>query len=195
MGQRPRPADDRRRPQADVPDLSIFPTNLGWFGLLGRADLLLGVLVGHASAPEVRRAAARQLGEADRNGNFRECDWSPELRRRLAQYALGARVEFHDVQLELPGLTDFQRRVFAATRRIRYGQTLSYGELAEKAGFPRAARGVGTVMKSNRFPIVIPCHRVIAAGGRVGGYSSPQGVGLKLRLLAQEAGEGIGSSE
>jgi methylated-DNA-[protein]-cysteine S-methyltransferase len=65
---------------------------------------------------------------------------------------------------------------------------MSYGELAAKAGYPRAARAVGSVMSSNRFPIVIPCHRVVAAGEKPGGYTSPQGVGMKLRLLALEAG-------
>ncbi len=114
-------------------------------------------------------------------------DWNLELRQRLERYCLGERGDFDDVPLALPSLTEFQQRVLKVTRRIPYGKTLSYGRLAEKAGAPRAARAVGTVMSSNRFPIVIPCHRVVAAGDKTGGYTCPQGVGMKLRLLAMEA--------
>ena len=167
--------------------LSIFRTNLGWFGLLGRKNRLVSITAGHLSEVEVRRAAAVKSEIDGLSEPIPEVDWNPDLRRRLEQYALGAPVEFLDFDLELPPTTDFQRRVLNATRRIRYGKTLTYGQLAEKAGFPRAARGVGTVMSSNRFPIVIPCHRVVASGGKPGGYSSPQGVSLKLRLLAMEA--------
>lgn len=188
MGQSARSANDRPESRSGGPSLSIFPTNLGWFGLLGVGGRLFSVQIGHASNAEVRRAAAKHLAEVGLAGPPRDDDWHPALRRRLEQYALGGRVEFHDIKLALPELSEFQRRVIAATRRIRYGKTLSYGELAEKAGYPRAARGVGTVMSSNRFPIVIPCHRVVAAGGKPGGYTSPQGISLKLRLLALEAG-------
>jgi methylated-DNA-[protein]-cysteine S-methyltransferase len=179
-----------RRPPAptECPSLSVFPTNLGWFGLLGRDEQLVSVFIGHVSVNEVRRAVERQLAAAEQPASVQVSDWHPELRRRLEQYTLGARVEFNDVKLALPRLSEFQQRVINTTRRIRYGKTLSYGELAKKAGYPRAARGVGTVMSSNRFPIVIPCHRVVAAGGKTGGYSAPQGISLKLRLLALEAG-------
>jgi methylated-DNA-[protein]-cysteine S-methyltransferase len=99
---------------------------------------------------------------------------------------MGEQCDFDDVLLELPVRTEFQQRILKVTRRIPYGRTMSYGELAERAGFPRAARAVGTVMSCNRFPIVVPCHRVVASGGKTGGYTSPQGVSLKLRLLALE---------
>jgi methylated-DNA-[protein]-cysteine S-methyltransferase len=169
--------------------LSIFPTNFGWFGLLGRDSRLVAVTIGHASANEVRGACARHLAGPERAPGIREHDWYPELRRRLERYCDGERSQFDDVPLELAAGTDFQRRVLKVTRRIPYGQTMSYGSLAEKAGYPRAARAVGTVMASNRFPIVVPCHRVVASGGKTGGYTSPQGVNLKLRLLALEAGQ------
>ena len=119
-----------------------------------------------------------------------ECDWHAGLRRRLEAFAAGEPCDFADVQLALPSLTPFQQRVIAETRGIGYGQTLTYGELAARAGAPRAARAVGTVMSSNRIPILIPCHRVIASGGRLGGYSAPQGVDLKRRLLEMEAAAG-----
>jgi methylated-DNA-[protein]-cysteine S-methyltransferase len=169
--------------------LSIFPTNLGWFGLLGRNSRLVAVIVGHASADEVRRAVRRRLAEMENVPDFCEREWNPDLRRRLEKYCFGEPGDFVDVPLELPAATEFQQRVLRVTRRIPYGKTMSYGRLAEKAGYPRAARAVGTVMSSNHFPIVVPCHRVVAAGGKAGGYTSPQGVSLKLRLMALEAGE------
>lgn len=155
--------------------------------MLGQDSRLAAVWIGHGSADEVRRAAATYLADVPGDGAIRESDWNPPLRQRLERYSLGERDDFDDVPLALPKLTEFQTRVLKVTRRIRYGKTMSYGELAEKAGAPRAARAVGTVMSSNRFPIVIPCHRVVAAGDKTGGYTSPQGVGLKVRLLAMEA--------
>ena len=187
MGQSGRSRNRRPVEPPGGPNLHVFPTNLGWFAILGVEQRLAAVFVGHASDADVRQAVARYSTETGREATAVDRDWHPELRRRLEQYTLGARVDFDDIEVELPELSDFQRQVIRATRRIRYGKTLSYGELAEKAGFPRAARAVGTVMSSNRFPIVIPCHRVVAAGGKTGGYTSPQGVSLKLRLLGLEA--------
>jgi methylated-DNA-[protein]-cysteine S-methyltransferase len=164
--------------------LAVFPTPLGWFGLVGGEGRVHRILLGHACADDVRTAA---VAEAGRSEPFRESDWHPELRRRLERYAQGAVVDFDDIALALPPMTDFQHRVVAETRALRYGSTASYGELAERVGAPRAARAVGTVMSSNTMPLLIPCHRVVAAGGRLGGYSAPQGLTLKQRLLAMEA--------
>jgi len=179
-----------RRPSAapSLPTISIFPTNLGWFGLLGNDSQLAAVWIGHSSEEQVRRAARQRLTDAGKPADAREHDWNPELRIRLERYAVGERGDFKDVALALPRQTEFQRRIIAVTRQIRYGQTISYGDLAARAGFPRAARAVGSVMSSNQFPIVVPCHRVVAAGNKLGGYTSPQGVCLKERLLALEAG-------
>ena len=193
MGQSAMSRAARRNAAKSVPSLSVFPTNLGWFGLVGQPPSLLGLLVGHASADEVRNTARKSLrsGEGARalRADFREHDWHPELRRRLERYCLGERVDFDDILVALPARTGFQERVLKCVRRVGYGRTISYGELAQRAGYPRAARAVGTVMSSNRFPIVIPCHRVVAAGGKPGGYSSPQGIGLKLKLLEMEAAQ------
>lgn len=110
------------------------------------------------------------------------------LRRRLIQYADREPVDFSDVELNWPDvMTPFRKRVIAQTRRIPWGMTKTYGEIAELAESPRAARAVGTAMAENRFPIVIPCHRVVASGGRIGGFSAPQGVSLKRQLLAVES--------
>lgn len=93
-----------------------------------------------------------------------------------------------DVPLDLEGIDGFRRTVLETlAREVGWGETVSYGELAEMAGRPRAARAVGSAMRSNPIPFVIPCHRVIAAGGKIGGYGGGRNaVELKRALLRRE---------
>ncbi len=88
------------------------------------------------------------------------------------------------LKLDLTGYTPFQRRVYAALRKVPAGKTITYGELAKRAGYPGAARAVGSAMRKNRLPIVIPCHRVIQGDGSLGAYSA--GVKWKRFLLECE---------
>jgi methylated-DNA-[protein]-cysteine S-methyltransferase len=81
---------------------------------------------------------------------------------------------------------EFHRRVYDVARTIKPGMTLSYGEIASRVGEPDAARAVGQALGKNPIPIVVPCHRVLAAGGGTGGFSAPGGTATKLRLLAIE---------
>lgn len=105
----------------------------------------------------------------------------------LRAYFDGAEVEFADVAVDLPaGTTDERRRIYGAARGLRWGETASYGEVAGSAGIPHGAQAVGQAMASNPLPIVIPCHRVLAAGGRLGGFSAYGGAVTKERLLVLE---------
>ena len=106
----------------------------------------------------------------------------PELRAQLGEYFAGRRRAF-DLPLDYPG-SPFQRRVWDALRRIPYGETRTYAELAREVGEPGAARAVGRANGANRLAIVIPCHRVVAADGSLGGYGG--GLWRKLRLLETE---------
>jgi methylated-DNA-[protein]-cysteine S-methyltransferase len=114
-----------------------------------------------------------------------------DLPLRLQAFASGKPDDFRDIRVEpgllQPSLTDFQRRVLDQCRKIPYGSTISYAELAAKAGFPRASRAVGNCMAANRIPLLIPCHRVVRSDGQLGSYSAPGGVGMKRRLLAMES--------
>ncbi|HUE72202.1 MAG TPA: methylated-DNA--[protein]-cysteine S-methyltransferase [Pirellulaceae bacterium] len=163
----------------------VFPTECGWMAVCWTGPLLRGFTLGHPSAA----AALATLGDgAD------PTDSPPAFVRRLAEriqaYASGVRDDFRDVPLDLSHLTEFQQRVVEQCRRIRPGQTLSYAELAAQAGYPGAARAVGNTMARNRFPIVVPCHRVVGAGGTIGGFSAPSGISLKQKLLVLEGSLG-----
>ena len=106
------------------------------------------------------------------------------LTARLAAFYRGEPGDFEDVELDLTELTPFGRELCAALRAVPRGDVVTYGELAALAGRPGAARAAGTFCAQNRFPVVVPCHRVVAAGG-IGGYGS-LGVGYKRRLLELE---------
>ena len=106
------------------------------------------------------------------------------LVHRLQAYFSGEAVAFDDVELDTDGWTPFQLDVVRTLRRIPYGEVVSYGDLARLAGHPRAQRAVGTFCARNRFPLVVPCHRVVSSDG-IGSYGS-LGVEYKRRLLALE---------
>lgn len=108
------------------------------------------------------------------------------LAERVLGWFGGERDDFLDVELDLDGATAFQGDVVAALRRVPYGETVTYGELAALAGRPNAYRAAGTVCAGNRFPLFVPCHRVVSASG-LGPYGS-LGPGYKERMLAVETG-------
>ena len=102
----------------------------------------------------------------------------------LGAYFRGADVELPDAALDLSGLSEFERRVLGEVRRVRLGRLVTYGELASRVGRPGAARAVGQALGRNPLPVFIPCHRVVAAGGRLGGFGA--GPRWKRDLLAHE---------
>jgi methylated-DNA-[protein]-cysteine S-methyltransferase len=94
--------------------------------------------------------------------------------------------DLRNVALDQSGVDDFQRRVWEIARAIPPGETLTYGEVAKRLGEPGAAQRVGQAMGANPFPPIVPCHRVVAAGGKLGGFSAPGSVNTKRRLLGIE---------
>ncbi len=111
----------------------------------------------------------------------------PWLVEPFQKYAEGIPVDFHSFEIDTGSFTPFRRRVVEACRQIPYGQTKTYGQLAAEVGSPRAARAVGQVMAANPTLLVVPCHRVVAAGTHLGGFSAPGGISLKQKLLTLEA--------
>lgn len=106
------------------------------------------------------------------------------LQKCLLQYEAGESVQWPDLSFALEKMTPFGQKVLTTLMQVPYGQTVTYGELAALAGSPNAARGVGQIMARNRWPLIIPCHRVLAASG-LGGFSGA-GIGMKRYLLGIE---------
>jgi O-6-methylguanine DNA methyltransferase len=108
------------------------------------------------------------------------------LIERVRKHLRGEMQDFQDVPIEWDGLEAFSRQVYEFIRRIPAGSTMTYGEIAKELGTPGSARAVGQAMGSNPVPLLIPCHRVLAAGGKSGGFSAHGGRNTKLRMLAIE---------
>lgn len=161
--------------------VTTFASDLGWMAALGSGQTLARLTFGHANP----QAALRAL-PADEVYDARITNWWPALVERITAYAAGDRIDFSDVHISEDHLTPFQQRVIRECRAIPFGERRTYGELAEIAGSPRAARAVGSVMAKNRVAIVVPCHRVVSSSG-TGGYSAGEGTRTKLRLLEAEA--------
>ena len=137
--------------------------------------------------PERDRSATEQRLQA---GAARSGGTAPAAIARLIadiqSYMTGRSMDFAAVVIDLAEIEPFGRKVYEAARAIRWGETLSYGELARQIGMPGAARPVGHALSRNPVPIIIPCHRVLANGHRVGGFSAYGGTLAKQRLLALE---------
>lgn len=103
----------------------------------------------------------------------------------------GERRDLRSVTLDERALDEFQRRVYAATREIGPGETASYGEIARAIGAPQEARAVGAALGRNPFPILVPCHRVLASSGALHGFSAPGGLRTKRRMLEIEGAPGF----
>lgn len=168
--------------------IRVFNTDLGWMGIAGTPSGLSRLTFGHQSSAAAREA----LGTGSR-ASYSRPDWMDDAEQKLVAYAAGEPVELELIPLDIPHRTPFEQRVRSQLLRLGYGNTISYGDLAERAGAPGAARAVGTVMSRNPVPLVIPCHRVLGAGGKLGGYSAPSGLAMKRRLLELELVSAVAS--
>ena len=160
-----------------------FNTDMGWLGILKSAKGLLGTTLPQRSAQE----ACQLLGDSV---NQATCSprWFDNLMERLKVYFSGHRTTFPD-KLDLSRATHFQREVWEITRLIPYGETRSYAWVAEQIKKPKAVRAVGQALAKNPLPIIIPCHRVVASDGKLGGFSG--GMKMKRYLLSLEASASI----
>lgn len=163
---------------------SVFPTAWGLAAVAWTGAGVCGVWL-----PEEKRERLLERVSAEIEGG-RESKPDANAARaidEIQRYFEGERVKF-GAALDLSHATPFGRRVYAALRKIPYGQTATYAEVAAMVGSPQACRAVGGANAKNRVPLLVPCHRVVAAGGRPGGFSAPGGVAVKLRLLDLERG-------
>ena len=157
---------------------TVFQTNQGWMGILASKA---GILA--ATLPQTtRRQALDLLGEQAKQAAFSP-DALSGLTRRFQDYYSGKKTAFPDA-LDFSGATEFQRQVWQAAQQIPHGETRSYGWIAKQIGKPQAARAVGQALGKNPFLIVVPCHRVIAGDGTLGGFGC--GLPAKQKLLKLE---------
>lgn len=159
---------------------TLFETAWGVFGFVSQEETLLATYLPRSPVQLMR------LIHGDEGDLPEDPEALPDLRRKIQAYYEGVPVDLTDVRVDDGDVTPFQRAVIRACRAIPYGSTASYGELAAQAGNPRAARAAGAVMASNRRPLVVPCHRVLRAGGGLGGFSSSRGLEEKRDMLALE---------
>jgi methylated-DNA-[protein]-cysteine S-methyltransferase len=161
----------------------LFDTPIGRCGIAWGARGIAAVQLPERSERATRVRMLRLLPDAC------EAAPPPEVRRaldRILALLRGEAVDLTDIVLDMDRLPAFDRRVYEVARTIPPGATLSYGEIATRLGERGAARDVGQALGRNPFAIVVPCHRVVAAGGKLGGFSARGGVSTKLRLLSIE---------
>lgn len=159
--------------------LTSCQTSLGWIGIAGSPQGLLALTLPQPT----RESALAPLLERWGQGEIENDSRLDNLKGKLQYYLAGERVVF-DEPLDLSGATPFQRRVWLATREIPYGERRSYAQIARRVGSPQAAQAVGQALAANPLPLIIPCHRVVASSGDLGGFSG--GPYLKRRLLEME---------
>ena len=166
---------------------TLFETAIGACALVWGEAGLVGAFLPERDAAALRARVVKKFPEA--------AEAEPPLPVREAVVGVvallaGEKRDLRDVALDLSAVTPFRQRVYAVARAIPPGETLTYGEIAQRMGEPReAARAVGEAMGRNPFPIVMPCHRVLAANGKPGGFSAPGGVETKLKMLQIEGAE------
>lgn len=159
----------------------LFETSIGWIGIAwserGVARLML---------PQRDRDAMERKLVAAGGKQVQPPEQVQIVIDKVRRYAAGETVEFDDVAVDLSGADDFQRAIYDAARKLGFGVTTTYGGLATAAGFPGLARETGAALGANPVPIVVPCHRILAAGNKIGGFSAPGGSATKEKLLAME---------
>lgn len=160
-----------------------FDTPIGTCAILWRGDRIVGTMLPVAITErfsDVVKRRARDAQETD------PPDFVQAVIDDIVALLSGEQRDLMDIPLDLTGIADFERRVYALARGIPPGETRTYGDLAREIGDVALSRGVGQALGRNPFPIVIPCHRILAAGGKTGGFSAPGGVDTKFKILEIE---------
>jgi methylated-DNA-[protein]-cysteine S-methyltransferase len=166
----------------------IFTTDFGACALACRDAVVTGFqLPGPTEAltdARISKGAGERVAEADVPA------WIGSLLERVRLHLRGTPQDFTDVPIDWSLASDFQVAVYRRTLQVKAGCVASYGEISASIGLgPEAARAVGVALASNRWPLLVPCHRVVSAGGKMTGFSAPGGIRTKTRLLALEGAE------
>lgn len=162
----------------------LFETPLGPCAIAWSAAGLTRVLLPGRDAEATEHRARRDAEPWAKNRALP--DVAAKSVAALTAYFAGDRPDLGDLLLDWSGIPDFHRRIYRALALVPYGTTVTYGALAHRIGEPGAARAVGAALGRNPWPVLIPCHRVLASGHKLGGFSAPGGVATKRALLGLE---------
>jgi methylated-DNA-[protein]-cysteine S-methyltransferase len=161
----------------------LFETTIGACAVVWEGERFIGAQLPERDATHARKRLERRFPEADET----------QAEGFVAEAVAGIRALFDGekrdlsyLPVALENVSDFNRKVYEVALAIPHGETLTYGEVAQRIGDPGAARAVGVALGQNPWPIIVPCHRILAAGGKTGGFSAEGGVEIKLRILTIE---------
>jgi methylated-DNA-[protein]-cysteine S-methyltransferase len=162
---------------------TFFETAIGTCAIAWGMDGVCAVQLPGASQSATRKRIRALCPNAVEQAPSSE---AAAARDSIVALIAGTHVDMSAIRLDMADLPPFDRGVYEVARTVGPGETTTYGEIAKRLGMPREAQAVGQALGKNPFPIVVPCHRVLAKGGKTGGFSAPGGVATKLRLLAIE---------
>ena len=169
---------------------TLFDTPIGTCSLVWKGETIVGLRLPEASAPATRTRIKRRWPEAEEQTP--PANMQAVIDRVLALLA-GGTVDLSDVPLDFGEAPDFHKRAYEVARNIPPGQTMTYGEIAKRLGEPHESREVGQAMGKNPVAIIMPCHRVLGADGKMGGFSATGGVAIKRRILEIEGAAAVGA--
>jgi methylated-DNA-[protein]-cysteine S-methyltransferase len=172
-----------RDPRPSATGMAVFDTALGPCAFAWGDAGIVGVQLPEGDAGHTLRRLGRRFPDATELAVPAILQGAVD---GIVALLAGGSDDLARVPLDMTGVPEFNRRVYALARAITPGTTSTYGEIASQLGNPLLARDVGQALGGNPFPIVVPCHRVLAAGGRMGGFSAPGGVDTKRRMLEME---------
>lgn len=175
---------DLARSDVAVAGYALFDTPIGRCGIAWSDRGICGVQLPQPTESQTRMRVLQRSGE-----DLAESQPPADVVRAIAEIVellKGEKRDLHDIRLDLAGVRDFNRQVYELAREIPPGRTLTYGDIARRLGGVELSRDVGQALGQNPVPIIVPCHRVLAAGGKPGGFSANGGVATKLKILAIE---------
>ena len=165
---------------------ALFETSIGVCGVAWSDCGIISVQLPERNGNATRARLARRFSAAHEMAPPSEVQRAIDA---IVSLLDGAPTDLSFISLDMDGVPDFHRRVYEVARTIPPGSTLSYGEIATRLGDPGSARAVGQALGRNPFVLVVPCHRILAARGRTGGFSAHGGTATKLTLLAIEGAQ------
>ena len=163
-----------------------FPTSIGTMALAWRDEKIVGIFLPEANDKRLLAQVRKRLRSPRLEFTAQLPGFVGQLAAQLRTHLRGHAQNFSLDHIALPQRAPFTRKVYECSQRIPYGKVLTYRELAERAGSPKACRAVGQAMAKNPFPIVIPCHRVVGSTKNSGGFSAHGGLATKARILEIE---------